>query len=270
MSCNDTPLEQMVGAILTSPKYRAISRDLVRRLCAQELAKGAKPAVAIKATKAKLHQVAGAYIDRRSDYNRWLEELADARASGCEDRFREACARAMGCHASTRERLPYLAEMFACVLADVGPIRTVLDLACGLNPLAIPWMQLGPTTQYLAYDVYHDLVEFLNGFMRLAGVRGQAAVRDVLSVLPNEQADVAFVMKSMPCLERQDGSAPARILDELRATRLVVSYPARTLGGRNKGMAENYEARLMALVTERRFAVRRFRFPGEVVFLLSR
>ena len=49
----------------------------------------------------------------------------------------------MGYHSSTRERLPILEQFYARALADIPPARVVLDLACGLNPLALAWMPLG-------------------------------------------------------------------------------------------------------------------------------
>ena len=55
---------------------------------------------------------------------------------------KDFCLERMRGHASTQERLPILEEFFQTTLASIAPVESVLDLACGLNPLALPWMPL--------------------------------------------------------------------------------------------------------------------------------
>ena len=107
-----------------------------------------------------------------------------------------------------------------------------MDVACGLNPLAIPWMPLAPGAEYRAYDVYPELAAFLNEALPLLGVRSTATVADVTVSPPAEHAQVALVCKALPCLEQLDKAAGSRLLDTLDAQRLLVTYPVRSLGGR--------------------------------------
>src|SRR6185369_15725969 len=150
---------------------------------------------AIKATKNKLHQVAGAYLDARLPYDEWLALLtaaaADERRTTNDERptanddealsnsvlstqssaLAQACRDIMRHHASTRERLPILESFYTTTLASLGPVRSVLDLACGLNPLALPWMPIAPDASYYACDIYADMIAFLNGFFVRAKIR---------------------------------------------------------------------------------------------------
>src|SRR5258708_31529271 len=71
-------LDQLIEAILASPKYKSVSSDLVRYIGTQELAKGHNLKEAIKATKNKLHQVGGAYQDSAPRYRAWLDKLKQA------------------------------------------------------------------------------------------------------------------------------------------------------------------------------------------------
>jgi 16S rRNA (guanine(1405)-N(7))-methyltransferase len=143
-------------------------------------------------------------------------------------------------------------------------------VACGLNPLARPWMPLPPATEYLAYDIYADQIAFLNACFSLLGYPGRAEVRDVIGRPPDEPADLALVLKTLPCLEAVDRHAPARLLDALNAPRLLVSFPAQTLGGRRKGMAAHYEARFSQLLAERGWPAERFEFATELAFLVKK
>ncbi len=261
-------LERLVAAVHSSAKYGRVCEDVVRGVGERELAKGRRLKDAVKATKKKLHQVGGAYLEAGMDYAAWLDDLRAA--SGNEGDFRRACAETMRHHSSTKERFQILDEFYATVLADLPPLHSVLDLACGLNPLAIPWMGLPDGAAYYAYDIYEDMVEFLQAFMELTPVRGQAAACDVLRSCPKPRVDLALVLKSVPCLEQIDKSAGAQLLDTIDADYLLVSFPVYSLGGRDKGMPTNYEARFRELVADKDWSIKRFEFAAELAFLVSR
>jgi 16S rRNA (guanine(1405)-N(7))-methyltransferase len=263
-------LDKLVQAILKSPNYRDVCEDLIRNIGSRELAARRNWKEAVKATKNKLHQVGGAYFDGRIEYARWLDELRAATDSGDRERFLRVCIDAMKYHSSTRERLGILDQFYALTLDDLPAIGTVLDIACGLNPLAIPWMPLGKDVQYYAFDMYRDMVAFLNGFMSIANVRGQAEVRDVTRFPPARRADLAFILKSLPCIEQLDKSAGVRLLEAINADHLLISFPVRSLGGRDKRMAQNYEERFRELMVGRRWSVRRFEFATELAFLVGK
>lgn len=262
-------LDALVEAVLASPRYRSMSLDLVQDVGARELAKRHNLAEAIKATKSKLHQIGGAYL-RAREYGQWLETLKQASDMGGAPALKEACRQVMSYHASTRERLPILEQFYARALADLPPARTVLDLACGLNPLAIPWMPLAQDAEYYAYDVYADMTDFLKGFLALAQVRGYAEARDVLNRCPSEHADLALLLKALPCLEQIDAGASLRLLETINADHLLVSFPARSLGGKQKGMVQNYEARFRQLVADKPWEIKRFEFATEIAFLITK
>lgn len=283
-------LDQLVTAVLASAHYRAVAEPLIRRLGERELAKRRTLKEAIKATKNKLHQVAGAYLDEPR-YDAWLSELRSAwEADGTsatddmgdmgERRRRAALRSVLARHASTRERLPILDQFYAQTLASLGPIRSVLDIACGLNPLTLRWAPLADEARYYAYDIYGDLMAFLGGYFALEqadgrpGLRGIAETRDVIASPPQQRADLALLLKAIPCLEQSDRGAGERLLRSIRADHLLISFPAHSLGGRNKGMVESYEARFHELLAQTGLdagaQVRRFEFSTELAFLISR
>ncbi len=261
-------LDDLVAAVLASARYRSILPDLVRRIGDEELARRRTLKEAIKATKSRLHQVAGAYVEGRIGYAAWLDELRAAAADPAA--LRATCARVMGRHSSTRERLPILERFFCETLADLTPVRSVLDIACGLNPLAIPWMPLASGAAYYAYDIDRDLVGVLNGLFGLVDVDGRAELCDVTSACPQPTAEVALVLKALPCLEQIDKGASARLLDALPAHHILVSFPVASLGGRKAGMARTYEARFMELAAARGWSVQRFAFASELAFRVAR
>jgi 16S rRNA (guanine(1405)-N(7))-methyltransferase len=261
-------LDALVSTVLASPKQRAITPDLVRWLGERELAKGRSLKEAVKATKNKLHQLAGAYQGERPDYTSWLARLGEAIAQGKD--VRPLCTQIMAQHASTRERLSVLSHFYTTIFAGLPPVASVLDLACGLNPLAIPWMGLPPGAIYHACDIYSDQVDFLAAAMPLFGVSGDAFVCNLLAGAPPVSADVALLLKTIPCLEQADKNVGLRLVEAIDAPVVIVSFPARSLGGRSKGMAVNYAAHFAELMQGKAWRSKQVDFSGELVFRVEK
>ncbi len=272
----DEQLDALVAAVLASAKYRHVSPEFVRAIGARELAIRPNLKTAVKATKNALHQAGGAFLDAPIDYNRTLARLREAAQAGLDsERFRDACREAMAGHTSTRERLPILNTFYTTIMATIPPPGRIIDIACGLNPLARPWMPLPTTTEYIACDIYANQIAFLNQYFKLAGIPGRAEVRDVIGRPPDEPADLALILKTLPCLETVDKTAPARLLDTIRAPWLLVSFPTQTLCGRRRGessrsMAAHYEAGFRRLLDERGWPAERFEFVTELSFLVNK
>lgn len=267
---NSSDLDRLLADVRANPKYAVIDESLVRRVGAQELAKGRSFKEAVKATRSKLHQVGGAYQEGGIRYDAWTAEL-DALPTDLRDpAVLDFCRRMMAQHASSKERLPVLDEFFAQSLAPLAPVTSVLDLACGLNPLAIPWMPLAAEAEYRACDIYEDLTAFLDRFFRHFNIRGEAAVCDLTAAVPQQPAQVAYLLKTLPCLEQLDKSISPRLLEGIPALNLLVSFPAHSLGGRNKGMPEFYEAHFREIVAERGWRTEKLQFRTELAFLVEK
>ena len=261
-------LDELVTAVSQSQKYHYVSPEMIRRVGAEELAKRGSYKEALKATKNKLHQVGGAYQDSKIDYDKVLGQLKEFYRGGAEVR-RESLVEVMRLHTSTRERLWILDDFYADVLAGLPPIESVMDIACGLNPLARSWMPLAENATYLAYDIYADMMQFLGDYFALAGIPGKAEVRDVVDAPPTEPVDLVLLLKTLPVLTQIDKTAVPRLLDSLQAKYLLISFPAKSLGGRSKGMVQNYEALFEGWLEGRDWAVKRFEFENELAFLVE-
>ncbi len=271
-------LAKLVDDVLTSSKYRDICPDLVSTIAAQELSKRRTPKEALKATRSKLHQIGGAYLDGHEDYTAWLVALQGAMQVGDEEVLKGVCRQIMGHHASTRERLPILEEFYTTLFAALPPIHSLLDIACGLNPLAIPWMSLPVEADYYAYDIYRQMTGFLsscccccfNRSLASAPVRLYAEAHDVIQSCPTQRADVALVLKTLPCLEQVEKQAGYRLLRNLNVSYLVVSFPIHSLGGRSKGMAAYYETHFHDLIGDEPWEVKKYTFATELVFIVKK
>jgi 16S rRNA (guanine(1405)-N(7))-methyltransferase len=263
----DPRVEQIVAAVAESKRYRHLAPSLVARLAAEELPRSKNPADAEKRTKRRLHQIFGAYATQLP-YDRLLSRLDNTQ--GDPSLFKKVTSQILSQHASTRERLDDLqAGFYRRIFQITGKPSKVLDLACGFNPLTIPWMDLSPTAFYIAADIDAAMVRFLDRFLALAPVHGEARLVDLVEQVPTTSADVAFLFKTLPCLRHQTDELPA-ILRSINAPWLVVSFPTKSLGGRSKGLRETYREMLGEILKDDPWEREELDFTSEQVFVLRK
>lgn len=262
-------LDQVVREVQKGAAYRDVHPGLIRRVAGQMIERKRDFKAVVKATRNKIHQVGGAYFGKAIPYERWQAELVDINPQD-KTRLLEYCRKVLQQHASTRERLPVLEKFYGTLFESLSPVQSVLDLACGLNPLTAPWMPLAPNATYIACDIYLNLVSFLNRFLGCILLNGKVEWCDLLEGCPPYQAQVALLMKAIPCLEQLDRNVTLSLLQSVQAEYIVVSFPAHSLGGHRKGMVKNYENHFRQLISSFHWKVERFEFPGELVFLMKR
>jgi 16S rRNA (guanine(1405)-N(7))-methyltransferase len=261
-------VELIVAAIKQSKKYRDTNEATIRDLAATALAQHKKPKTALKAVRKRLHSIMAPYLGD-PDYGQAAADLRAAFAGGDAQAVRAACRQALTAHLSTRERLPIVEAFYDGIFTVTGRPQRLLDIACGLNPLAFPWMCLDAGVEYFAYDIHEPRVAFINEYFRLQGLSPLARVQDVALRLPDEQADVALFLKEMPRYERNYPGQGRPLLRGLAVRRLVVSFPTvSTHGGRS--LVRRYREFFAQLVEGEDWPVTELMFDGEMVFIADK
>lgn len=248
---------ELTRRILASAKYRNLDETLVRRVAAEAAQRCRDRQQAVKYAKRKLHQAFGAFCVGSPAVA--VSGAAAAVRSGRSD-LRAAGLAAMRAHASSAERARWLVPFYAQVADWCGHPASVVDLACGLNPLAIPWMELAPGASYWACEVDSELVAALAGLGDLLPVRLATATRDLVASPPALRADVALLLKTVPTLEQQGAGAAGRVLAALDCRHVVVSLPRRSLSGRRKYSAD------AATLADEVLAASQYRIAGQATF----
>lgn len=260
---------EIAAALRESRKYGCLCEDTLRRVARWAASRHARTKDAVKAAKRKLHQACGAYLGGFDP----AEAGAVARGLPNDpprDVLRDACLGVLGRHVSTAERAPFMEEAYAEMFRRTGTPRVLVDVACGLNPFAFPWMGLPREVTYHALDIDGRIVSAADAFFARLGMEHSAACSDVLVSVPNVEADVALLLKTLPGLERQEKGAGARVLKELRARHVVVSFPVGSLGGRKKGMHAHYRGEMSRLADGLGVSVEEIAFPGETFYVLTK
>ncbi len=256
---------QMVSDLRRTRKYRELCEDTLYRAASWALMRHKTPKEALKAAKRKLHQVYGAYLNG-IDFGKledWIDNLS---SSSSQSSLRETCLRILDCQTSTAERVPILDSCFSDLFRETGEPTSILDLACGLNPFALPWMGVSPNMSYFAWDVDKRLISATNEFFIRTGRPPTAEFLDVLASPLDLRVDVVFLLKSLPFLEQQEKWFGARLLREANARFAVISFPARSIGGRDKGMVRHYERFMEKMTGELGLSVSKHVYPTETFY----
>ena len=267
---SDERLEKLVTQVRSGKVYSPISEDLIRWIGNKEIAKRRNLKAAIKATRSKLHQVGNAYLSEKINYEHWLQELHMIDSLSGRD-LRKFCLQMMERHISTRERLSFIDEFYTRTLGSLGQVRSILDIGCGLNPLAVPWMPLVQDFEYYGLDIYEDMAGFLNRFLAHLQIKGNVCTHNLVQGEGKgyPRTHVALLLKTIPCLEQLDKTIGPRLLENINAEHLLVSFPTRSLSGSSKGMHQYYESHFWNLVSGKDWEIQRFNFPNELAFLIT-
>ncbi|MBM3235637.1 methyltransferase [Candidatus Poribacteria bacterium] len=262
-------LQTLIDTIQSSKKYATICVDTIKRIGEKELRKNTAVKTAIKATKRKLHQVFGCYANRLElHYDDIYEKLKTAYGTQSETEIKEACRRVLMLHTSTKERITILEKFYEFIFNVTDKPKSVIDVACGLNPLTLPWMDLEETAQYFAYDIDENTIDFINKYLKLTGLKSTALAQDVIVQSPMIEVDVVVLLKTIPCLEQQEKGCSVRLMEALQAKHIVVSFPVKSVGGKSKGMLANYERIFYDLIRGKDWQVTKLPFETELVFVI--
>ena len=251
--------------LLQSKKYREVCPDTLRRVWAECAPKYKKPKDVDKAVREALHGITGAF-------------LTPAESTGCAyamhcwavgGRTEGQLENILNKHASTRERLPLesMDALYAHIFEITGKPESILDLACGINPL-----YLGARGYIVTgVDISGAAVDLINAFGHTYGMPVNALCADLLcpNAIPRGRYDVALLFKVLPLLERQRPGAAVDVMNAIDAAFIVASFPTRTLGGRNVGMSAHYGEWMASHLPENRIIAGRFETGNELFYILK-
>nr|AEA35377.1 sisomicin resistance protein [Micromonospora inyonensis] len=271
-STGDDRIDQIQQAITKSRRYQTVAPATVRRLARAALvaSRGDVPD-AVKRTKRGLHEIYGAFLPPSApNYTALLRHLDAAVEAGDDEAVRSSLSRAMSVHMSTRERLPHLDEFYREIFRHVPRPNTLRDLACGLNPLAVPWMGLSDETVYVASDIDARLMDFVGAALTRLGVAYRTSVVDLLEARLDEPADVTLLLKTLPCLETQQRGSGWEVIDIVNSPIIVVTFPTKSLGQRSKGMFQNYSQSFESQASERSCRIQRLEIGNELIYVIHK
>lgn len=253
----------ITAKILQSRKYRFIYRPTIERMVTDVASR--YPAKEVEKTvKRKLHQIWGAYMSRPR-FNNILTDIQEQVSRG--NNAQSIILPLLKLQTSTSERIPILKEFYSKIFTITRIPQTIIEPACGINALTYFWMD--PKIHYTGFDVDQEEIGFINSVFHILGVDQKASVNlgDIFSD-KLKHADMGLLLKVLPLLEHRQKGSSFELLKKLPCRWVVVSYPTRSITGKQKGMTNFYTEYFTKLVQNEPWSVTKLLFPTELVFIL--
>lgn len=261
--------DALVRKILASHKYQALAipEETVLDLINRNTAPGIKERELEKIVRQKLHNIIAPYLEEL-DYRSAMTDLSRI-SKGDEQSLKEYCARILAAHASTKERIPIMSEFYARIFEHTGIPGSILDLACGLNPFALPWMGLSKETTYHAYDLHKPRIDLINAFFQVVDRPPLAEKRDILVKPPELRADMAFFFKEAHRFEQRRHECNRAFWQALKVKTIVVSLPSSNLTG-SHSMLEGQRILVERAVSGLDWKVTEILVGNEIIFCIDK
>jgi len=263
--------EQIIEHTRMARKYRDLNlpEDMLRQMLAAEVsAGGSKPEITQRFRK-KLHNVIAPYLEDINYAQETVIMQAFFQTRPNVEQVKAWALSVMQKHASSRERLPFIEAFCQALRAHIGTPDRILDLACALDPLLLPWLDLPDHTTFLAYDIHQPRIDFLNQFFALAYPAAHAIQQDILLHPPTEPAEVAFFFKEAHRFEKRVPGCNRGFFQALPVKLIAVSLPAEDLSGHHS-LAEYHTQLIQTATSGQPWEVEQTQVGNELLFFIHK
>lgn len=131
-------------------------------------------------------------------------------------------------HSSTAERISFYPQLKS--LLSSLKINSILDLACGLNPIALA----PPEIKYYASDINLSDLEKVQDFFNKNNIAGKTFICDLRNIYscPLPLADITLLFKVLDIIEPKGHKLAEKIISHLNSKYILVSFATRKLSGK--------------------------------------
>lgn len=150
----------------------------------------------------------------------------------------EELARLLKTHSSTSERLDFYVALKKIIQETKA--KSILDLGCGLNPLALA----DKKTKYFASDIKEDELEIIKNYFKKNKISGETFVYDLRNIDSNlPKADLCIMFKVIDVVDpasKTRGKLTESIITRVPCKNILVSFATRKLSGKKMNFPERF------------------------------
>lgn len=167
-------------------------------------------------------------------------------------------------HTSTKERLDYYEDIKR--LISSLDITSILDLGCGLNPIALSDKKYS----YYYLDINEEELSIVDDYFKKNNFKGNSIVSDIRKVnverLPH--ADLCIIFKVLDILKNDKYNVTRNIFKNISCKYFLVSFATKTLSG--KKMNNKNRFWFESIIKEFNYKYELKEFDNEVIYLVFR
>lgn len=261
--------QEIVQKISGSKKYQHLYQPIIQRIVSKEVTKYQNEKRAVKAVKAKLHRIYGAFSPK-VDYQKIWHNFEEARVKDDKTLLSQRLDQLLGSHSSTQERLHYLKEFYQQIFSVTGEPKKILDIGCGLNPLTLIKLNMNKDIQWYGLEADAQAIDLINGILGNLGYTPLCRAEDLAGCqeLRLPKTDITLLLKMIQVLDYQKPNLSLEIIKKLKADWLIVSVATKSLGNYNR--SDSAKQQLEKLEEKIGKPVTRLEFPGELVDIFKK
>ncbi|MDD5177773.1 MAG: hypothetical protein PHT54_00615 [Candidatus Nanoarchaeia archaeon] len=185
---------------------------------------------AVKEIRKNLEQVYGAFNPEIKKRNLLLKQLKK------DPLNKEIYKKILNTHVSSKERLEDYEEIYKKIFEITGEPRTILDLASGINPVSIPFMNL-KEINYIAVELNKEDIRFLKEYFSIIepvyNIHSEVLQKNLIENNNFPESDICFIFKALDNLETLKIGISRRLLKSISTKYFVISFPTKTLYRKN-------------------------------------
>ncbi|MDR1703335.1 MAG: hypothetical protein LBS19_01445 [Clostridiales bacterium] len=231
-------MTSLFDEIKASKEYGVICDETINRVIYTMTGRYKSDKLTLKAIKSTLREISGAFADAKA--LKRAEQLIEEMRGGGDERIARLSAEVLRLHSSSRERETFFGELIHDIREATG-FKSVIDIGCGFTPFHLLMIPGWRDIDYLGIDINTAAVALLNRFFELIKAKARARAGDVLVSPPEESAGCALLFKTLPLLEHWEKGAGRRLVNGLRCPFVAITFPIKSLGGRDVGMKRTYQ-----------------------------
>lgn len=252
-------MDSLVAQILLKPEFVGLSKELVfselnvylrkRNILKKDFTKKDEKLI-IKDIRSNLRLLTGRFQNSQKDRNKLLES----------NNFTAI----LNTHTSTKERVAIYPKIKE--LINTLDIVSILDLGCGLNPLALAEKKI----KYYASDIREDELNIIKKYFKTMNSESYTFSFDLrnhenYSSLP--PADLVLIFKVLDIIEKKSHKIATKLISELKCKYALISFATRKISG--KKMNSPKRKWFESILFHKSLMFKKFIFENEVFYLID-
>jgi len=205
--------------------------------------------VIVKEVRAELRNLVGRFQTSSKNREKLLKE--------------KAIEKLLKTHSSTAERLDYYPKLKKII--DSLKMKSILDLGCGLNPIALANKKI----KYYASDIREDELELIKLFFKKNRIKGKTFCYDLRKINDNlPKADLCLLFKVLDIIDDKKHKISKKIIETIPCNQIIVSFSTKKLSGKKMNFPKR---RWFEFLLERlNLKFKKFETDNEVFYLIDK
>jgi len=191
-----------------------------------------------------------------------LRKLSGQYQKTIKDKSKFSTQELLKSHSSTAERFDFYPEL-KNIFFDLK-VKSVLDLGCGLNPIALANQSL----TYYASDIKENELKIIKKFFKKNKINGTTFVYDLRSQIGSlPEVDICLIFKVLDIIDDKGHKTTEEILKKISCKYFLISFSTKKLSG--KPMNHPTRFWFESILKRLNLKFKKFKSTNEIFYLIE-